>query len=132
VRRGAHAECPGPVVAPDAVMRVCAEASPDQRDRRSCLCSLRRTGPWRRSSGGCWVCSELRLWRDSALVTTAQDRRLASIFSPSWLVWWCVVVGVFVLFRACLCGGVNFDSLCTIASFLNDRAVLLLPFKKIF
>jgi hypothetical protein len=61
------------VVAPGAVMRVCAEASPDQRDRPPCLCSLRRTTPWWRSFGGCWVCSELRLWRDSALVTTAQE-----------------------------------------------------------
>jgi hypothetical protein len=30
--------------------------------------------------------------------------------------WWCVVLGVFVLFWVCSCGGVSFGSLCIIAS----------------
>jgi hypothetical protein len=31
--------------------------------------------------------------------------------------WWYVILGVFVLFRVCLCGGISFDSLCKFASF---------------
>jgi hypothetical protein len=49
-REARFSGCPG------TVMRVCADASPVQRDRRSCFCSLRRTTSWWRSSGGRRVC----------------------------------------------------------------------------
>jgi hypothetical protein len=42
-REARFSGCPG------TVMRVCVEASPVQRNRRSCLCSLRRTASWWRS-----------------------------------------------------------------------------------
>jgi hypothetical protein len=72
VRRGPHAEWPGSVCVPGAVLGVFADASMDLRDRRSCTCSLRLIVPWWRSLGG-WRCLQwVALRRDTSLVTAAQ------------------------------------------------------------
>jgi hypothetical protein len=75
----------------------------------------------------------LRLRHDLALVTTAQVS--AACFDlPSHLV---MVGGVLCwmrlfLFKVCLCGGVHFGVLCTIAtSFYYDTVILLFIFSKI-
>jgi hypothetical protein len=72
VRRGPHAEWPGSVGVPGAVVGVCAEAFLDLRDRQAGMCSLRMTVPWWRSSGGCWCLQRVAHRRGTTLVTTTQ------------------------------------------------------------
>jgi hypothetical protein len=124
-REARFSGCPG------TVMRVCVEASPVQRDRRSCLCSLRRTVSRWRSSGGCRVCIGLYFRCDTALVTTAQaaaaffDLLSQLVGDGGVLLWVCLFCSGFVRVVASL-RLVMYNCF----FFLNDRAVLLLSFQK--
>jgi hypothetical protein len=51
-------------------------------------------------------------WHSVGDGSSGGDGFFMSSLSVGWG-WWCVVVGVFVLFRVCSCGGISFDSLCT-------------------
>jgi hypothetical protein len=112
-------------------MRVCTEASLDERDRRSCLCSLSVTVPWWRNSGGRWSLQRVAR-RGTTLVTTAQVS--AACFG---LLSHVVRMVVCCIGCVCFCSGVRsygdvyFGLLCTDAVFsIRHNSVPTLFFLK--
>jgi hypothetical protein len=114
VRRGPHAEWPGSVGVPGAVMGVCVVASLDLRDRRSCTCSFEDDSPMVEELGGLLVpaagCASA--WHNVGDDDAGGGGLFQSSLPVDWG-WWCVVLGVFVLFRVCVR---VVDSLCNFAS----------------
>jgi hypothetical protein len=116
VRRGPHAVWPGSVGDPRTAMGACAEALMVLRDRRSCLCSLRGTFPWWRSSGGCSGLQRVALRRGTSLVTTAQGSAAYLVLLSHVVEDGGVLCRVRLFCLGVLCGGVRFGSLCNFAT----------------
>jgi hypothetical protein len=96
-RRGPHVERSGSVGVPGAVVGVCVEASMNLRDRRPCLCSLRTTVPWWRSSEGRWFPAAgcATTWHSVGDDGAGVGGLLRSPL-PCGCSWWCVMLGAFV------------------------------------
>jgi hypothetical protein len=85
VRRGPHAERPGSVGVPGAVVGGCVEASFGSEGSSVMYEQFEDDSPWWRCSGGSWFVQRVAPRRGIALVTIALVLTAFSVSSPMWL-----------------------------------------------